>query len=96
MNAMNLIWAFNFNKAKDPVTKLDKVYDLYDFAREILTGPNHFDCIITPRSVQHVEIIRQKFLEASSIFEAFEYDMSPEDGTFLSQMRDELEDGSHM
>jgi len=62
MNAMNLIWAFNFNKAKDPVTKLDKVYDLYDFAREILTGPNHFDCIITPRSVQHVEIIRQKIL----------------------------------
>jgi hypothetical protein len=33
INAMNLIWAFNFNKAKDPFTKEDKVYDLHDFAR---------------------------------------------------------------
>ena len=33
INAMNIIWAFNFNKAKDPFTKEDKVYDLHDFAR---------------------------------------------------------------
>ena len=64
--------------------------------QEILTGPNHFDCIITPRSVQHDEIIRQNFLEASFTFEAFEYDASPEDGAFLSQMRGELKDGLHV
>ena len=28
---MNLIWAFEFKKFKDPATKQDKVYDLYDF-----------------------------------------------------------------
>ena len=31
MNSMNLIWAFEFKKFKDPATKQDKVYDLHDF-----------------------------------------------------------------
>lgn len=30
---MSLIWAFKFAKSKDPVTKQDKVYDLYDFVK---------------------------------------------------------------
>ena len=30
---MNLIWAFEFSKSKDPETKQDKVYDLNDFVK---------------------------------------------------------------
>ena len=34
---MNLIWAFKFAKSKDPATKQDKVYDLYDFVKVSLS-----------------------------------------------------------
>lgn len=30
---MKFIWAFKFSKSKDPVTKRDKAYDLYDFVK---------------------------------------------------------------
>ena len=60
------------------------------YVQGILTGPNRFDCDITPRSAHHVEIIRQDFLHASSVFETFEHGLSPEDRAFVSQTRDEL------
>jgi len=40
---MNLIWAFKFAKSKDPATKQDRVYDLYDFVKVSLLPISH-DC----------------------------------------------------
>lgn len=33
MNVINLLWAFNFKKSRDPATGQDKVYDTHDFVR---------------------------------------------------------------
>lgn len=38
---MNLIWAFEFSKSKDPATKRDKVYDLHDFVKVRLLSVSH-------------------------------------------------------
>jgi len=90
INAMNFMWGFNFSKVKDPLKNQEKVYDLHDFAQGMLTSPNRFDCVITPRSAHHVEVIKQNYLHASSAFEPFEHGLSPEDRAFVSQTRDEL------
>jgi hypothetical protein len=60
------------------------------YVQGMLTSPNRFDCVITPRSAHHVEIIKQNYLHASSTFEPFEHGLSPEDRAFVSQTRDEL------
>lgn len=84
---MNLIWAFNFDKAKDPKTGLPKVYDEYDYAKGILTAPNPFECVITPRSPHHAELIEQTFFASAEAFLPFEHNMSDEDKKYARAMR---------
>ncbi|KII85199.1 hypothetical protein PLICRDRAFT_116720 [Plicaturopsis crispa FD-325 SS-3] len=70
LNAMNLIWAFNFDLAVDPQTRLPIPVDILNYhkARKgILTGPEPFECAITPRSAHHASLIEDAFGDAGHV-----------------------------
>ncbi|KAK7692435.1 hypothetical protein QCA50_004060 [Cerrena zonata] len=64
LNAMNLLWAFNFLPAKDLHTGEQKKIDLND--------AEDFDCEIVPRSAEKADMIRAQFVVAKSTFELFD------------------------
>jgi hypothetical protein len=103
INAMNLVWAFNFETDTDsggnPI-KLDtfdyqKVNWLYPIlqayvtkiAQGLLAVPRPFRCKITPRSAEKAEIIEREFLEAADTFSKFEVGLSQEDRGFVAKSR---------
>ncbi|KAK7686214.1 hypothetical protein QCA50_010434 [Cerrena zonata] len=74
LNTMNLLWAFNFNKAKDPLTGKPIEINLnVDVNREaVLLVQKPFKCEITPRNTAKIEVIRADFERAKEVFEPFE------------------------
>jgi hypothetical protein len=48
-----LLWGFNFNKCKDANGKPIDI-DTFDYTNGLNWRPQPFDCVITPRSQQHV------------------------------------------
>ncbi|KAK7052033.1 putative cytochrome P450 [Favolaschia claudopus] len=86
INAMNLVWAFNFTTDIDaqgnPI-----VLDTFDYQNGLLTAPRPFKCKITPRSAEKVDLIKQEFLEAADIFSKFEFGLSEEDKEFVMRSR---------
>ncbi|KAG8912689.1 hypothetical protein FRC00_003985 [Tulasnella sp. 408] len=86
INTVNLLWAFNFLKAKDASGK-EITPDVWDYAKGIGTCPNPFKCEIVPRSQHHKEIIERQFLEATEVFERFEHELSPEDEAIVKEQR---------
>ncbi|KAJ7234772.1 cytochrome P450 [Mycena haematopus] len=86
LNAMNLVWAFNFTTDTDAEGNPIKLNTL-DYQRGILTGPKPFRCKITPRSTEKAEIIERTFLDAADTFSKFEYGLSPEDREFVAKSR---------
>ncbi|KAG8881954.1 hypothetical protein FRB98_004050 [Tulasnella sp. 332] len=77
MNAMNLLWAFNFKKALDPKTGQEIEPDTWDYAK----------CRIEPRSAHHAEIIEHDFNEATAVFEQFEHYLCEEDRKYVTATR---------
>ena len=64
-------------------------------AQGILTGPNKFECEVTPRSSRRVEIIKREFLGAVQDFEPFEKQLDLADREFVDNLRRELADELH-
>ncbi|KAI0793050.1 cytochrome P450 [Irpex lacteus] len=86
VNAMNLLWAFEFSPAKDRSGKT-VVPDIWNFAQALASSPNPFRCTVKPRSAKHAEIIRERFLEATPTLKQFEHGISAEDAVFLENIR---------
>ncbi|KAJ7471393.1 cytochrome P450 [Mycena galericulata] len=86
INAMNLIWAFNFESDIDAEGNPIKA-DTSAYLKGITTAPIPFKCRITPRTGEKAEIIRREFLEAADTFSKFEYGLSPEDKEFVAKSR---------
>ncbi|KAJ7445958.1 cytochrome P450 [Mycena galericulata] len=103
INAMNLVWAFNFESDIDAdgnpvkadtsqaayvkVNNLSFPVDRIDLGQGPSMGPAPFKCRITPRTGEKAEIIRREFLEAEDTFLKFEYGLSPEDKEFVAKSR---------
>ncbi|KDQ16557.1 hypothetical protein BOTBODRAFT_54002 [Botryobasidium botryosum FD-172 SS1] len=87
INTMNLLWAFNFDKATDPKTGKPIDCDIWGYAKGILTGPKPFQCSITPRSPHHAELIEQAFYTSTEVFLPFEGDMTEEEKKYAAAMR---------
>ncbi|KAK7052071.1 putative cytochrome P450 [Favolaschia claudopus] len=86
INAMNLVWAFNFTPDTD--TQGNPIpLDTLDYHKGILTGPRSFKCKITPRSAGKADIIEHEFLEAADTFSKFEFGLSEEDKEFVMKSR---------
>ncbi|KAF8176369.1 cytochrome P450 [Mycena galopus ATCC 62051] len=86
LNAMKLLWAFNFTTDTDADDNPIKL-DTFDYEKGILTGPRPFKCKITPRSTERAELIEHEFLEAADTFSKFEFGLSPEDQEFVAKSR---------
>ncbi|KAJ7312979.1 cytochrome P450 [Mycena albidolilacea] len=86
INAMNLVWAFNFTTDTDAEGNPIEL-DTFDYQKGILTGPRSFKCKITPRSAEKAEIIEREFLEAADTFSKFEFGLSSEDKEFVANSR---------
>ncbi|THH13252.1 hypothetical protein EW146_g6946 [Bondarzewia mesenterica] len=67
LNTMNLLWALNFKRAVDPVTKAVIPVDIKDYSRGITTAPNPFKCDIVVRSESHAGVIRRNFAAAQPV-----------------------------
>jgi len=86
INAMNLVWAFNFSTEPDAQGNPVKL-DTFDYQKGILSAPRPFKCKIAPRSMEKAEIIEREFLEAADTFSKFEFGLSREDKAFVAESR---------
>ncbi|KAJ7843073.1 cytochrome P450 [Mycena olivaceomarginata] len=86
LNVMNLLWAFNFNKATDAEGKPIEV-DTWDYVTGLTSKPRSFKCKITPRTPEKAEIIQHEFLGAVDMFTKFEFDLCPEDQEYIAKLR---------
>ncbi|KAJ6456557.1 cytochrome P450 [Mycena vitilis] len=86
INAMNLLWAFNFAPETDTAGNPIEV-DTFAYHKGVLTAPIPFRCKITPRSLAKAETIRHEFLEAENTFTRFEFGLSPEDKEYVEISR---------
>ncbi|KAJ7586976.1 cytochrome P450 [Mycena floridula] len=87
LNAMNLLWGFNFNLATDPLTKAPIPVDVLNYDKGISLTPLPFKCAITPRSQAKAGIIQREFFEAISTFSKFEDGLSAVDKEWLEKTR---------
>ncbi|KAK7455761.1 hypothetical protein VKT23_010793 [Stygiomarasmius scandens] len=76
INTMLLVWAFDFGKAVDPITKRPIEVDIDDFAEGLFIAPNPFPCNMRPRSPQHAMLIEQALQDSAETFETFETDLT--------------------
>ncbi|KAF8216492.1 cytochrome P450 [Mycena galopus ATCC 62051] len=86
LNVMNLLWAFNFNKAIGQDNTLVEV-DTMDYLTGLTSKPRSFKCRITPRTAETAEIIQREFVDAADTFSKFEFDLSPEDQEYVAKSR---------
>jgi len=89
INTMNLIWGFNFNKACDDNGNEIEL-DLWNYAEGLSTFPCPFKCIITPRSPEHAETVRNEFRESREAFTPFEHNLSTEDKAYVRELWESL------
>ncbi|KAJ7792587.1 cytochrome P450 [Mycena leptocephala] len=86
LNAMNLLWGFDFNSDIDVDGKVVPA-DTFAYKKGFLAGPLPFKCRITPRTTEKAKIIEHEFLEAADTFSKFEVRLSAEDKEFVAKSR---------
>ncbi|KAG8923305.1 hypothetical protein FRC01_012910, partial [Tulasnella sp. 417] len=83
---VRLLWAFNFEKPRDPSGKPVNV-DIWNDKPGILGAPFPFDCDVRVRSDKHAELIRQSYRDATPIFEPFEQELCEADREWAAASR---------
>ncbi|KAG9042589.1 hypothetical protein FS837_010669 [Tulasnella sp. UAMH 9824] len=83
---VRLLWAFNFNKPRDPSGKSIDV-DIWNDKPGVLGAPFPFDCDIGVRSSEHAEIIRHSYQDAAAILEPFEQELCEADREWVAASR---------
>ncbi|KAI0076208.1 cytochrome P450 [Panus rudis PR-1116 ss-1] len=85
INALNLLWAFNYRMPDIASRDPQKPITYRDFKSGITAGVKPFKCDITVRSDAHADLIRSSYEEARSVFAIFEQELSQEDISHLSE-----------
>ncbi|KAF7333337.1 putative cytochrome P450 [Mycena venus] len=86
INAMNLLWAFDFKPDIDADGKPITV-DTAAYVKGITTAPLPFKCRITPRSTAKAKIIEREFLDAADTFAKFEIGLNEGDKEYAAKSR---------
>ncbi|KAJ6482546.1 cytochrome P450 [Mycena sanguinolenta] len=86
LNVMNLLWAFDFDKAVDANGSPIEV-DTMDYLSGLSAKPRPFKCRITPRTPEKAEIIELELLNAIEMLSKFEFDLCPEDQEYIAKTR---------
>ncbi|KAJ7807024.1 cytochrome P450 [Mycena olivaceomarginata] len=87
LNAMNLLWAFDFKPDIDSNGNPIPV-DIFAYRNGLSMAPLPFKCRITPRTAAKAGIIENEFLETADTFSKFEVGLSPEDKEFVARSRE--------
>ncbi|KAJ7359900.1 cytochrome P450, partial [Mycena albidolilacea] len=86
LNAMNLLWAFDFKPDIDINGHAIPV-DIFACRKGLATAPVPFKCSITSRTSAKARIIEHEFLETAETFAKFEIGLSSEDKEFVARSR---------
>ncbi|ESK84606.1 cytochrome p450 [Moniliophthora roreri MCA 2997] len=76
-----------FGFGRDPETGKDIPVDLLDYEEGLVFAPKPYQCRVTPRSSNVVDIIQHQFREAKETFAKYERDLTPEDKEWVREMR---------
>ncbi|KAK7051589.1 hypothetical protein VNI00_004568 [Paramarasmius palmivorus] len=88
LNTMNLLWAFKYELAKDPVTGKEMPVDLWGYKQGHTLIPKPFKCHIVPRGEYVKEIVEREFRGATDLFVKYERDLAPEDKEWVERVRE--------
>ncbi|KAF7333382.1 putative cytochrome P450 [Mycena venus] len=86
INAMNLLWAFDFKPDIDADGNPIMV-DTTAYKTGLENAPQPFKCLITPRSTEKAKIIEREFLDAADTFAKFEVGLNEEDKEYVAKLR---------
>ncbi|KAF9525600.1 cytochrome P450 [Crepidotus variabilis] len=86
-NTTFLLWAFNFEKSVDPVTKRQFTPDVWGYSKGLFIMPNKFPSEIVPRSSGHVELITQSLQDSAGLYAQFETQLDTDDKNYLESIR---------
>ncbi|KAH8093929.1 cytochrome P450 [Cristinia sonorae] len=84
INAMNLLWGFDFDLAQDASGKPIPI-DLNDTTDGVLLTQKPFKCVITPRSSKHVEVMRGNYASARDVFVQFEHELTDSEREYVAK-----------
>ncbi|EUC67612.1 cytochrome P450 family oxidoreductase, putative [Rhizoctonia solani AG-3 Rhs1AP] len=87
VNTMNLVWGFNYGPEMDEKTGKPIPVDIWNYAKGILTCPEPFMITITPRSLQHAEVLEHEFQASTAAFIPYEHGLREEDKQFIKAQR---------
>ncbi|KAF9024669.1 cytochrome P450 [Hymenopellis radicata] len=85
INAMNLIWAFNFVPPSN--NRGGKPYDIENYLSGLSCTPRPFECTIVPRSAAKKRMIEREFSDAIRVFENFESTLTRDDKEYIRATR---------
>ncbi|KAJ7880591.1 hypothetical protein B0H14DRAFT_3424700 [Mycena olivaceomarginata] len=83
---MNLLWAPDFKPALDADGNRVPP-DIWAYDKGAAMRPQYFECRISPRAREKVNIIEKEFFEAAGIFAKFEMGLSAEEKVFVPKSR---------
>ncbi|KAJ7595473.1 cytochrome P450, partial [Mycena floridula] len=90
LTTMKLLWAFDFNPATDPSTKVPIPANILNYEKGLTCGPLSFQCAITPRRETTADLIQREFCDAIPTFSRFEDGLSVSDKKWLEKTRTTL------
>ncbi|THV01370.1 cytochrome P450 [Dendrothele bispora CBS 962.96] len=90
INVTNLLWAFTYSKAKDPLTGSEIPIDPTKMSDGFALFPLPFECSIQPRSQKIADLIHKHFTDAIDVFRQYEGALQQEDKEHVAQVRSHL------
>ncbi|THV06968.1 cytochrome P450 [Dendrothele bispora CBS 962.96] len=90
INVMNLLWAFTYSKAKDPLTGSEIPIDPTKMSDGFALFPLPFECSIQPRSQKIADLIHKHFVDAIDVFTQYEDALQQEDKEYVARVRSDL------
>ncbi|THU86336.1 hypothetical protein K435DRAFT_763477 [Dendrothele bispora CBS 962.96] len=90
INVTNLLWAFTYSKAKDPLTGFEIPIDPSKMANGFVLSPLPFECSIQPRNQKIAGLIHNHFVDAIDVFKQYEDALQQEDKEHVAQVRSHL------
>ncbi|THV06965.1 cytochrome P450 [Dendrothele bispora CBS 962.96] len=90
INVTNLLWAFTYSKAKDPLTGFEIPIDPSKMANGFVLSPLPFECSIQPRNQKIAGLIHDHFVDAIDVFKQYEGALQQEDKEHVAQVRSHL------
>ncbi|KII94756.1 hypothetical protein PLICRDRAFT_169479 [Plicaturopsis crispa FD-325 SS-3] len=87
LNAMYLVWAFDFAPPVDSKTGLPIPVDVDDYHVGLATGPRPFKSSITPRSADHARMVKEAYNGVTDFFLPFEERLNETDKAWVKETR---------